>query len=203
MCTARCMYTAIALQDIHVAIQNCYSAKCSIKYFHPLVARRNYFYDETSANYGISSVHVDVVCASVCTSSLPPPHPHPHTHTPTHTPSQLEEKQQSLSSIEAQMRESERGHGDVMKEKDTTIKSLQDQVPTDLVTTTKTLYVLVFEVYMCTCMHVDSVYVAYCDYTHTCISTVYEHHDVQLCSVRRRLSTTKCTAGITSRPYIV
>ena len=43
---------------------------------------------------------------------------------------QLEEKQQSLSSIEAKMRESVRGHGDAVKEKDATIKSLQDQVVT-------------------------------------------------------------------------
>ena len=75
-------------------------------------------------------------CTSCFSLSLPP--------TPLPPSPQLEEKQQSLSSIEAQMRESQRGHGDVMKEKDSAIKSLQDQVHmTTLVTTTMILHVLV------------------------------------------------------------
>ena len=41
---------------------------------------------------------------------------------------QLEEKQQSLSSIEAKLKEKETSLTDSNKEKDTTIKTLQDQV---------------------------------------------------------------------------
>lgn len=41
---------------------------------------------------------------------------------------QLEEKQQSLSSIEAKLRESEKNLGESNKEKDITIRSLQEQV---------------------------------------------------------------------------
>ena len=41
---------------------------------------------------------------------------------------QLEEKQQSLSSIETKLRESEKSLGETSKEKDVTIRSLQEQV---------------------------------------------------------------------------
>ena len=43
---------------------------------------------------------------------------------------QLEEKQRSLSSIEAKLRESEKNLGESNKEKDIIIKSLQEQVRT-------------------------------------------------------------------------
>ena len=52
---------------------------------------------------------------------------------PTAASSQLEEKQQSLSSAEAKLKESEKSLGESNKEKDITIRSLQEQVHNILV----------------------------------------------------------------------